>query len=100
MPVRLDVVPFAATLYDTVPLPLPGVPPVTVIHDAPLDAVQVQPAATVTETVPGPPPAATVTLVADRLGVQATPAWVTVNARPAIDSVAFRAAVLALAATL
>lgn len=87
-------------MYDTVPLPLPGDPPVTVSHDAPPDAVHVQPAAAVTPTVPGPPPAATVTSVADRLGVQATPAWFTVNARPAIVSVAFRAVLLVLAATL
>jgi hypothetical protein len=42
---------FAATLNVTVPLPLPGVPAVTVIHGALLVAVQLHPAPAVTFTV-------------------------------------------------
>jgi hypothetical protein len=94
------MLPFAAMVYDMVPLPLPGVPPVMLIHDALLDAVQGQPADTVTPTVPGPPLEPTVTCVADNVGVHTMPAWLTVNARPAIERVALRADVLGLAATL
>ncbi len=43
---------YCATAYVTVPLALPGVPPVTVIQDALLVAVQLQPAPAVTETFP------------------------------------------------
>ena len=46
------VVPFAATLYDTVPLPLPVAPPVIVAHVWLLVADHVQPAGAVTATVP------------------------------------------------
>ena len=42
----------AATLYETVPLPLPLAPAVTVIHAALLVAVHAQPAPAVTVTVP------------------------------------------------
>ena len=41
----------AVMLYDTVPLPDPLAPPVTVIHDVLLCAVQAQPAPAVTDTV-------------------------------------------------
>ena len=51
---------FASTLKVTEPSADPGEPPVTVIHGALLVAVQVQPAADDTATVPGPPPAGTV----------------------------------------
>ena len=44
----------AVTLYDTVPLPDPLPPPVSVIQDALLCAVQAQPAPAVTDTVPLP----------------------------------------------
>ena len=43
---------YAATEYVTVPLPLPLAPPVTVIHEALLVAVQAQPASAVTATAP------------------------------------------------
>ena len=51
---------FAWTLKDTVPLPDPGEPPVTVIHVALLVAVQGHPAGDDTATVPAPPPGGTV----------------------------------------
>ena len=44
LPVRDVVAVLAATASATVPLPLPLAPPVTVIHDEPLDAVQAHPA--------------------------------------------------------
>ena len=52
VPVRADVVVFAAAEKLTVPFPLPGVPAVTVSHDAPLVAVHAQPVATLTLTDP------------------------------------------------
>jgi hypothetical protein len=55
VPVRAEVVVFAAALYVTEPLPFP-VPPAVIDSQAVLlDAAQLQPAATVTVTVPGPP---------------------------------------------
>jgi hypothetical protein len=53
----------AATANVTVPLPSPLAPAVTVIHDTPLTAVQLQPAVVVTVTVPLPAPWPTVWLV-------------------------------------
>ena len=46
---------FEATDSDTVPLPVPDAPAVTVIQDALLDAVQAQPVVPVTVAVKGPP---------------------------------------------
>jgi hypothetical protein len=53
VPDRLVVAVLAATATVTVPFPLPVAPAVIVIHDAPLVAVQLHPAAapTVTEVV-------------------------------------------------
>jgi len=45
------------TPYDTVPLPLPLLPPVTVIHDLFDAALHEQPALELTLTVPVPPDA-------------------------------------------
>jgi hypothetical protein len=57
VPLRADPV-LAATVYPTLPLPVPAVPDVTVIHDALLDAVHAQLAAVVTFTAgPAPPDA-------------------------------------------
>lgn len=56
---------FAATEYDTVPLPLPAAPPVIVIHETPLVADHVQPATPVTPTVPVEATPPTVTLVGE-----------------------------------
>ena len=101
VPVRALPV-FAAALNPTEPLPLPLVPEVTVIHDAPLVAVQAQPMAAETAKVPDPPPAAADPLVGLRLYVQAgaaAAACVTVKVCPSIVSVPLRA-VPELAATL
>jgi hypothetical protein len=57
VPLRILVVLFAATEKVTVPLPEPDAPPVTVIHDTPLEAVQGQPEVAVTLTEPLPPAA-------------------------------------------
>ena len=54
-PLRILVVPFAATEKVTVPLPDPLAPPVTASHDTPLAAVQEQPEVVVTLTEPLPP---------------------------------------------
>ena len=55
VPVRDEVAVFPATESDTVPLPAPDAPEVTVIQDALLDAVQLQPVVPLTFTVKGPP---------------------------------------------
>lgn len=54
VPLRCDAAVFAAALKPTEPLPLPLAPLVTVSHDAVLTAVQPQPPAAVTVTVPEP----------------------------------------------
>jgi len=54
VPVRTAPV-FAATLYVTVPFPLPDAPATTVIQLALLAAVQLHPAVAVTATEPLPP---------------------------------------------
>jgi hypothetical protein len=43
---------FAATEYETVPLPVPVAPPVIAIHATPLEAVHVHVAPVLTDTVP------------------------------------------------
>jgi hypothetical protein len=52
VPLRDEVDVFASTLKLTAPLPLPGVPAITVSHAALLAAVHVQPGATATDTEP------------------------------------------------
>jgi hypothetical protein len=84
----------------TEPLPLP-VAAVIVIQDALLVAVQAQPVAEVTVTVPPVVPAAgTLAEGAEIVGAQGAPACVTVNALPPIVSVAERAVAVGLAVTL
>ncbi len=56
VPVRELVDVFAATLSETLPLPVPDAPEVTAIQDALLDAVHVQPVVPVTPTERAPPP--------------------------------------------
>jgi hypothetical protein len=58
VPVRA-VPPFAATLNETVPLPDPEAPAVSVIQSAFVTAVHAQPSPAVTATVPVPPADAT-----------------------------------------
>src|ERR1035437_7770620 len=56
LPVRKSLAPAVrATVYCTVPLPLPGLPPVTVIQEALLAACQRQPGAVFTVSAPLPP---------------------------------------------
>ena len=84
----------------TEPLPLP-VAAVIVIQGALLVAVQAQPVAEVTVTVPPVVPAAgTLAEGAAIVGAQGAPACVTVNALPPIVSVAERAVVVGFAVTL
>jgi hypothetical protein len=99
VPVRGLADALAATVYPTLPLPVPAEPLVTVIHAALLVAVQPQLPPAVTVTVPVPVPAPTETPVGAMLKVQA-PACVTVKVRPAMVTVPVREAVDALAATL
>jgi hypothetical protein len=65
VPVRDVPAVLAATLSDTVPLPVPLAPDDTVIHDALLEAVRAQPEVPVTVTLTVPPVAATLVPVDD-----------------------------------
>jgi hypothetical protein len=75
VPVREDVAVFAATLYPTVPLPLPLAPELMVSQVTLLVAVHAQPAATVTLTVPLDAEAPTEPLDDESAGVHATENW-------------------------
>jgi hypothetical protein len=77
---------FACTPSLTVPLPVPEAPSVTLIHGAPLDDVQAQPAGAVTATLVSPAAAAIVTCSGVIVKRQASPCE-TVNVRPPIVSV-------------
>ena len=79
MPVRGALPGFAAIDNDTVPLPVPVAPPLTVIHESALTAVHAQPVIDVTEMLPVEAADATDRLVDDRVYVQAAGAWVTLN---------------------
>jgi hypothetical protein len=89
----------AATVNAVVPEPLPEAPLVIVTHDAPLLAVQPQPAVVVTATEPAALPALTDTLDGEIENEQA-PACVTVCIDPAIVKVPVRLLVALFAATL
>jgi hypothetical protein len=78
VPVRAGPL-FAATLKDTVPLPLPDVPPVIASQSALFDvAVQAQPAAAVTVTDPAPPGVSTFAAIGAIVNEHGA-AWFTVN---------------------
>jgi hypothetical protein len=100
VPVRATPV-FAATLYETLPFPVPLAPEVMVIHRTFEVATQLQPELPVTVTVPVV--AADVVRFEDagaRVTVQDVPACVTVNVCPPIVIVPVREVVPAFAATL
>jgi hypothetical protein len=101
VPVRDTVVVFAATLYATLPLPLPVAPLVIVIHDALLVALHEHPVPAVTLTVPE---AAADVVRLDDVGrivkAQGAPGCVTVNVFPATVIVPVRVAAPVFAATL
>jgi hypothetical protein len=96
--VRAVVAVLAATVSCTVPLPDPLVG-ATVTQLAPDVAVHPHPVVVVTVTLAVPPPAATDALVGDTVKAH-VPACVTVTARPATVTVAVRAVVAVLAATV
>ena len=98
IPVRDEMLVFAAILYPTVPLPLPEAPLVTVIHDAALPAVQAQPAAAVTDTVPVRFPDVTDRLAGEIVNVQPAACEIE-NVCPAIVSVPVRTVGVVFAAT-
>ena len=102
VPVREDVVEFAATVKPTDPGPEPLAPDVIVIHAALLEAVQAHPAKVVMVTELVPPPAANDRPVDPRAYVQdaGCAAWVTVNISPPAEIVAVREEVVGFAATL
>jgi len=82
VPVRDAVPVFAATLSDTVPLPLPEEPEVTVIHATLLSADHPHEVPAVTPTVNVPPPEPADWLAGEMLKVQPAEAWVTVKVCP------------------
>ena len=82
VPVRDAVPAFAATWTDTLPLPLPEAPAVTVIHAALLTADHVHEVLAVTPTVKVPPAELADWLAGEMLKVQPAAAWVTVNVFP------------------
>ena len=98
MPVRWVVVGFAATPYDTDPLPVPFPPAVMVIQGTELVAVHVHPVAALTFTTRNAVVADSVTLVVESVMSQSGAACVTVNTRPPIVSVPVLAALEVLAA--
>jgi hypothetical protein len=82
-----------------VPFPVPGVPPVIVIHAAPLVAVQLHPAAALTVIVPVPAVDARLVDEGETVGEQVAPDWFTVNVLPPTDIVPTRDVVDVFAAT-
>jgi hypothetical protein len=100
VPLRAVVAAFAATVYETDPFPVPLAPALIVIHASLLVAVHAQPVATVTLTVPDPPPATAFADTGAIVGAQGAPACVTVKVLPPMVTVPVRAVVVGLAATL
>jgi hypothetical protein len=100
VPVRAVATVFAETVYESVPLPVPVAPAVTVIHALLLVAVQPQPDAAPTVTMPDVPAGVIETTAGVTAETQLTPACVTVKVFPPIVSVPVREVVPALAATL
>jgi hypothetical protein len=101
VPCRAKASGFAVAEYDTVPLPLPLAPAVTVSHGVePLTAVHGQPAGDVTDVDPFPPAAPIDAESGSTVVEQLTPDCVTVNVRPAIVTVPTRCVIDPLAATL
>jgi hypothetical protein len=91
VPLRAGPV-FAAALNRIDPLPLPDVAPLIVSQSAIFVAFHAQPLATVTATVPVPPPAPIDWLPGAIEETLQSAACVTVNGFPAIVTVALRAA--------
>jgi hypothetical protein len=83
-----------------VPLPLPGVPLVMVIHGAAVVAVQLHPVDAVTVIVPVPAVDGRLVDDGEIVGEQVPPAWFTVNVFPPTDTVPVRAVVVVFAATV
>lgn len=103
MPVRALLVVFAVTVNETLPLPVPEVPAVTLIHGVLVVAVHAHVAAdAVTAMVPAPPASARFWVDGEIENVQAgggAAAWLIVNALPATVIVPLLAAAV-FAATL
>lgn len=99
VPVRGLVVGLAVTVYVTVPLPLPLVPALIVIHPALLAAVHAQPLTAVTVTLAVPAAAPILFDAGAIVWLHGTPACVTVNVLPPIESVPVRGLVVAFAVT-
>jgi hypothetical protein len=99
VPVRGDVLVLAATVYVTVPLPLPAAPELIVSHGAFDVADQLHPEVVVTTTLLVELAAPTSNVVGEAEKVQLKAAWVTVIVTPATVKVPVRGEVVVLAAT-
>ena len=97
-PLRENVVGFAATVYETVPLPEPVDVVVTQLTE--LTAVQVHPVVEVTVMVPLPPVTGKFWLVGVIVKLQDIPGCVTVKIRPATVMVPLRKVAPVLAAAV
>ena len=100
MPVRFADAVFAATLSETVPLPLPDAPAVTVIHEALATAVHAHDVVAVTDTLAAPPLEVADWPVDERLKEHDAAACVTVKELPPAVIVALRLVAAVFAATL
>jgi len=90
VPERAVELAFGATVNATLPGPLPDAALVSVIHAALLVAVQPQPAAAVTVTLPLSPLASAASEVGEIVTLQGAPFCVTLNVFPAIVTVPAR----------
>jgi hypothetical protein len=99
VPLRWTPVVFAATLNDA--RPLPGPPPLAkVIHEAELDAAQLQAPGVATSTPNVEAADVNATTVGETVKLQTAPSWLMVNVCPAIVTLPVRGVVPGFAATL
>ena len=82
------------------PFPLPGEPPVTVIHDAVVVAVQLHPAAAVTVMVPVPAVDGGFVDDGETVGEHIAPDWLTMKVLPPTETVPVLVVVAVFAATV
>jgi hypothetical protein len=100
VPVRFVDPVLAATFSETVPLPLPDAPAVTVIHEALLTAVHAHDVVAVTDTLTAPPLEVADWLVGEMLKEHDAAACVTVKDLPPAVIAALRLVPVVFAATL
>lgn len=100
MPVRFVDAALAATVSETVPLPLPDAPAVTVIHESLLTAVHAHDVVALTDTLTAPPLEVADWLVGEMLKEHDAAACVTVKDLPPAVIAALRLVPAVFAPTL